>query len=73
MPEASIFNLLYPQEQTFGQGQVQAPACRSRDGFADAIGVAYAIPLCIAATLDTYSLRLHWVAALVRAKVQIRP
>ena len=29
-----------PQQRTFGLGQIQAPACRRRDGLADTIKVA---------------------------------
>ncbi len=32
--------LLIPQQQTFGLGQIQAPACRRRNGLADTIKVA---------------------------------
>ncbi len=32
--------MLSPQQRTFGLGQIQAPACRRRDGFAHTIKVA---------------------------------
>ncbi len=32
--------LLYPQQRTFGLGQIQAPTCRRRNGLADIIKVA---------------------------------
>ncbi len=32
-------SLLFPQQATFGLGQIQAPACRRRDGLADAVQI----------------------------------
>ncbi len=32
--------LLYPQQRTFGLGQIETPACRCRDGLTDAVQIA---------------------------------
>ncbi len=39
-PAMSPLCPLCPQKQTFGLGQIQAPACRRRNGLADTIKVA---------------------------------